>query len=114
LREEHELQRTAETRALSWYDGLGSEANYTVVPLADGRFTAYRPSGRGDNLPDYDYDYDSDGRQRIFEDEDAVCDYVWQRLNRPDPEPDSEPFVMPTPEQIAEQRRRGVREPRDA
>jgi hypothetical protein len=91
--------------SLSWYDGLGSEANYTIVPLADGKFTVYRPSGRGENFPDYD----SEGRERVFDSEDAVCDFVWSQLSSPKPKPesDSEPFTMPTPEQIAEQRRRG-------
>jgi hypothetical protein len=72
---------------------------------SSGRREIHRlsPLGRDDNFPDYD----SDGRQRIFESEDAVCDFVWERLNHPDPATDPEPFVMPTPEQLAEQRRRG-------
>ena len=45
---------------LSWYDGVYSEADYTIVPLPEGRFTVYRPSGRGENFPDYD----ADGRER--------------------------------------------------
>lgn len=88
---------------LSWYDGVYSEADYTIVPLPEGRFTVYRPSGRGENFPDYD----ADGRERVFDSEDAVCDFVWAKLTTPKPtKAPSTPFVMPTPEQIAEQRRK--------
>ena len=88
---------------LSWYDGVYSEADFTVVPLPDGRFTVYRPSGRGENSPHYD----ADGSERIFDNEDAVCDFVWAKLTTPKVTgAPSAPVVTPTPERIAEQRRK--------
>ncbi|WP_188508710.1 hypothetical protein [Conyzicola nivalis] len=88
---------------ISWYDGVYSEANYTIVPLADGKFTVYRPSGRGSNFPDHDFD----GREVVFDSEDAACDYVWAKITHPKPEPEPEPkkFTMPSAAELAEQRR---------
>jgi hypothetical protein len=84
---------------ISWYDGVYSEANYTIVPLDDGRFTVYRPSGRGSNFPDHDFD----GNAVFFDSEDAVCDYVWAKIIKPRPAPKK--FTRPSAEKLAEQRR---------
>jgi hypothetical protein len=66
--------------AVAWYvPGEYSDASYSIVPLPDGRFTLYRPSGRGT----YHEDFDAAGDARIFDDEDAVCDFVWAKLTEP-------------------------------
>jgi hypothetical protein len=88
-------------RAVVWYSpDEFTNAAYVVVPLIDGRFTIYHPSGRGDYYPDYD----PDGNQRFFADEDEVCDFVWVGLNTP--EPPQRRIADQTPEQAADQRRR--------
>ena len=92
---------------VTWYTpGEYSDASYAVVPLPDGRFTLYRPSGRGE----YHEDFDSTGRPRIFENEDAVCDFVWAKLTEPTPTPSASQASVRTPEEkaarLADQRRR--------
>jgi hypothetical protein len=68
--------------AVAWYvAGEYSDASYSIVPLPDGRFTLYRPSGRGT----YHEDFDAAGNARVFDDEDAVCDFVWAKLTEPTP-----------------------------
>ena len=70
--------------AVDWFvEGHVSEADYTIVPLPDGRFTLFRPTGRGDYHPDFD----NDGHQRFFATEDEVCEFVWIQATRPRPEP---------------------------
>jgi len=62
--------------AVSWWaEGQTSEASYSIVPLDDGRFTLYRPTGRGGYYPDVD----AESNQRFFATEDDVCDFVWER-----------------------------------
>jgi hypothetical protein len=76
-----------------------SEVDYTIVPVGDGRFALYRPTGRGEIRPDVD----SAGRPRMFSSEDAVCDYVWAKLTEPPP---PIPTVhLPSAEELADQRR---------
>jgi hypothetical protein len=66
--------------AIAWYvPGEYSDADYSIVPLPDGRFTLYRPSGRGA----YHEDFDAAGVARVFDDEEAVCNFVWARLVAP-------------------------------
>jgi len=79
---------------------IQSEANYTIVPLDDGRFTIYRTDGRGTATQDVDLE----DRPLIFENEDAVCDYVWNELNVP--RPPSTPYIHGDPEYLAEKRRK--------
>jgi hypothetical protein len=96
-------------RALVWYSpDESTNAAYVIVPLDDGRFTIYHPSGRGDYYPDYD----PDGEQRFFADEDDVCDFVWNELTTPElPRRD---IAEQTPEQAADQLRRFEQGMRDA
>jgi hypothetical protein len=66
--------------AVAWYDpDEYVDANYIIVPLEDGTFTLYRPTGRGE----YYQDVDSDGNPRIFSTEDEVCQYVWKKSLEP-------------------------------
>jgi len=87
--------------AVAWYnEAINSEANYTIVPLPDGRFTLYRPSGRGENYQDLD----ENSNPRIFETEDAVCDYVWAQLMKP--AVPKRAYVEPDAAYLAEKRRK--------
>jgi hypothetical protein len=62
---------------VNWYSAVGvSDARFTIVPLASGRFTLYHSDGRGQ----YYQATDSQDRRLEFENEDAVCDYVWEQL----------------------------------
>lgn len=66
--------------AVAWYDpDEYVDANYIIVPLDDGTFTLYRPTGRGE----YYQDVDSESKPRIFSSEDEVCQYVWAKLVEP-------------------------------
>lgn len=63
---------------VTWYTpGEYSDASYAIAPLLGGRFGLYRPSGRGA----YHEDFDSEGNPRTFDSEDAVCEFVWAKLN---------------------------------
>jgi hypothetical protein len=70
--------------AVTWFQpGQYTETDYTIVPVSYGRFVLHRPTGRGGNR--IDRDYDNGGEPRVFESEDAVCDYVWERLTHTQP-----------------------------
>jgi hypothetical protein len=77
-----------------------SEVDYTIVPLPDGRFGLYRPTGRGEIRPDVD----SAGLPRTFPSEDAVCDYVWAKLTEPPPPVAT--VQLPSAEELEDQRKR--------
>lgn len=85
---------------VAWFkEGQQSQAANIVVPLGDGRFTLYHPSGRDD----YYQDVDSRGNPRVFIDEAAVCEYVWAETTKP--RPPAGPTRTMTQEELDAQRR---------
>ncbi|GAB3607213.1 hypothetical protein GCM10027413_26220 [Conyzicola nivalis] len=88
-------------RALVWFNpDEVTNAAYVIVPMTDGRFTIYHPSGRGE----YYQDLAPDGEPRVFANEDDVCDFVWTELHAPKlPE---RVLRQQTPEEAADQKRR--------
>ena len=68
---------------LSWDVSHGIEISYNIIPLPFGTFIIHSSTGRGG----WGMRYDSDSLPLVFTSEDDVCDYIWQQLTRPKPEP---------------------------
>ena len=68
---------------LSWDVSSAMEISYNIIPLPFGTFVIHSASGRGG----WGMHYDSDGLPLVFTSEDDTCDYIWQQLTRPVPEP---------------------------